>query len=1248
MISVTYIPCLFEDTRYEFSSHNKTVFAILQSLVHKFPELKKEAMGFQVRVNGKLISPFKWRTKLEDGDRVYLIQTPGGEAIVAILVAVGVFASAATATVAGISLAVIINVGLFVLSIAYSIYSICAAKKTTDTAATGLGLTGSKSYGWEGAALTAEPGIPVPVVYGEHLVAGNIISSFVTSDGNYSYLNLLINLCEGPIEGIMKEDETGVCTSIIDAPYILINDNLMSNLYTGDPTYGYAWYWDYRLGEDVQSLIPGFLDTKMYYDMGSPEVSVAGGAITYTTDGDDIQAAEVRLRIPALYVVSGGNYIATPLWFAIYYRIHNSGDPWITALATYISESTQYPIRRAYTIVFPAAGRYDIKVERVSGDFDGTTQVGKLYWDSVTEIIYKSYTYPLTALLALKLLATEKLSAQLPNVKVLIRGKKVLNLKTSVVEWSKNPVYCVNDFLTNERYGAGRFITSSNINTDRMIEEADYCDEQVGDGHKYTGAGITVTATSLTDPNHTFVASDVGRTICCESPTDSTVYTRLAITSVAGTTANGTGGWVTGTPDPATVGWEFGENRYELDLIIDTQDDALTLISQICGSFRAVPLWIKDAIELIIDRPRNPCYQVNMSNIISSSFQNSFISPKSRPNSIEVSYANKDDYYKKDTVKYEDHTAIEANVPKRSLSMNLFGATRQSQLYREGRFHVLAYKYQDEQIATKQGIDFIHCKPGDVIRTQHDVPAWGQGGRIKSATIDSITLDKEVEIAAGTYTITVIQKDVNGLDTLETRTVVEGTGFYTTLHVTVNFSAIPETWGLWTLGKTTCEPKLFRMVQTKHTPENEVELLASEYSVSAYTDTGVVLQERIESGLPNPFEVKNVTNLSVVENGNILGDGSWAVYLVTGFQKPEYQSLLGWDHAEIWISLTSNSGWEHYGDAKKPGYKIDSHDFLKKGNTVYIKAISSTANGTRATWESAPITSKLITGKTTPPSDVTGFEETQYSDRVVLNWDMPTDADVRAGGYFEIRQGETWGTAEVIQSFIKSNTYTWLTFVPGETTLLIKAVDSSGNYSANAASINFIINILPTGLAEVNVDALKGVTCTNTLLQYAIEGHDRAVSLKIASKWDSAIDWDDGTHWDKTIDPLTGYFVTAPIDTGSIARYQWVVEDKYIEDGDGQTATVEIATSENGTDWTGYVAYSVATIYYSRYAKFKVTLGSDNANENIFCYQLSIRAYNADTLSAYSTESGVSPNKITSICIRDDGGNEIILSTVIS
>jgi len=179
MIHVKYFPCIFEEKHYEFESHNLTALAILTSLFQKYPEIRDDSGNFNVRVNGKILHPYEWTRPLNDGDKVFIIQEMGygiGELIAGLVAWIGGvgggFASGgALAGIGGMSLATTINVGIAILSVAYCIYSYCTAPSAPKT---GQGLNSSPTYGWDGAAMTVRQGVPVPVVYGEHEIGGNI------------------------------------------------------------------------------------------------------------------------------------------------------------------------------------------------------------------------------------------------------------------------------------------------------------------------------------------------------------------------------------------------------------------------------------------------------------------------------------------------------------------------------------------------------------------------------------------------------------------------------------------------------------------------------------------------------------------------------------------------------------------------------------------------------------------------------------------------------------------------------------------------------------------------------------------------------------------------------------------------------------------------------------------------------------------------------------------------------------------
>lgn len=57
---------------------------------------------------------------------------------------------------------------------------------------------------------------------------------------------------------------------------------------------------------------------------------------------------------------------------------------------------------------------------------------------------------------------------------VILKGKKLYDFRTSITEWSPNPVLATYDYITNERYGMG--ISASKIDITSWTSAANYCD----------------------------------------------------------------------------------------------------------------------------------------------------------------------------------------------------------------------------------------------------------------------------------------------------------------------------------------------------------------------------------------------------------------------------------------------------------------------------------------------------------------------------------------------------------------------------------------------------------------------------------------------------------------------------------------------------------------------------------------------------------------------------------------------------
>lgn len=176
-IKVTYAQCLFDESTWiRFESHNQTILSIFASLFQKYPETRTDPPNMTVRVNGEILHPLKWGNSLSDGDEVFIIQEIGGWAVTLTVAGFLGYLGVSGATAATIGVVVgtavtYLGMAYAICSIAFAIYSYCTAPSAPKT---GQGLNSSPTYGWEGLQMQSRQGVPVPVVYGEHLKGGMI------------------------------------------------------------------------------------------------------------------------------------------------------------------------------------------------------------------------------------------------------------------------------------------------------------------------------------------------------------------------------------------------------------------------------------------------------------------------------------------------------------------------------------------------------------------------------------------------------------------------------------------------------------------------------------------------------------------------------------------------------------------------------------------------------------------------------------------------------------------------------------------------------------------------------------------------------------------------------------------------------------------------------------------------------------------------------------------------------------------
>lgn len=111
----------------------------------------------------------------------------------------------------------------------------------------------------------------------------------------------------------------------------------------------------------------------------------------------------------------------------------------------------------------------------------------------------------------------DKFPNGLPNISFLIRGKKVFDPRTSTTVWSANSALCLNDYLTNTRYGLG-CIYANEIDSSALIASANICDEDVtladtGTENRYETHGAISSANAPQDIINSLLSAMAGKAV---------------------------------------------------------------------------------------------------------------------------------------------------------------------------------------------------------------------------------------------------------------------------------------------------------------------------------------------------------------------------------------------------------------------------------------------------------------------------------------------------------------------------------------------------------------------------------------------------------------------------------------------------------------------------------------------------------------------------------------------------------------
>lgn len=778
-----------------------------------------------------------------------------------------------------------------------------------------------------------------------------------------------------------------------------------------------------RNGTQDQPIIP--LASTIENEVGVGVDVLEDVPVVRTITDPDVDAARVTITVPQLQKFSDkGDILGASVRLEI--AVQYAGGGFTTVIDNTIKGRTGDAYQRDYLVELSGAKPVDIRVTRITPDSTNPKLSNSLSWSSYTEVINAKLRYPNSALVGLRVDAQQ--FNRIPSRSYLVRGIKVQipqgatvdpttgaviysgvwNGTFGAAQWCSDPAWILWDLLISTRYGFGDHIQAA----------------QLDKWSFYAASQYASALNTYADPVEIAARAAQG------------LAPRTGVTNDYHATTGRHG-----VPD----GFGGYEPRFSCNVNIQTQEDAYKLINDMCSVFRAMPYWSTGALTVSQDKPADPAYLFTLANVLEEGFSYQSSSQKTRPTVAVVSYLDlttREIAYEA----VEDQAAI-AKYGVVTTQISAFACTSRGQAARMGEWLLYAEQYEPEVISFTTSIDAgMIVRPGQIIEVADPMRAGARrGGRIAAATTTLITVDDASTLPTDGGTLSVILP--NG--TVEQRVMTTRSG--NALSVDPPFSAAATPNSVWVYQSAAIEASTWRVLAVQEQEGSNYLINALSYNASKY--------DYIERD--RPLQSRDVTDLNLLPSAPTDLALSEALYLYQNQVRAKV--IVSWKPV-VGVNLyqlrwRKDSG--NWTTIELQGPDTEILDITPGLFEFEVYSFSATLK-----LSTAKLTGSIdALGKTAPPSDVANLNfTTDTSLGVVLTWDAITDIDADR---YEIRRGTSWGDAAVITQ-VAATTYKIGYLDDGAYTYLVKAIDTSGVYSTNAASVSVTVTAAnPTTISHL-------------------------------------------------------------------------------------------------------------------------------------------------------------------------------------
>lgn len=387
------------------------------------------------------------------------------------------------------------------------------------------------------------------------------------------FANVLDLISEGEIQGL----DDGNKSIFLDSTPVQNADG--SNNFSG-------YSVTTRNGTQAQNHIPGDFAATQVERAVNVEVT-NGTPVTRSVLASEVDRLRITLTIPGLQKVEDdGDIVGHSVQIKI--QIQYDGGGFNDVIADTISGKSSNRYQRDYMVNLISSTNVQVRMVRVSADETSQKRASTTVFQSYTEIIEEKFSYPNSALVALRFDSRE--FSSIPSRKYLIRGIKIKIPSNATVDttthlgritysgiwdgtfqaatWTNDPAWCLYDLLTDSRYGCS--VPESSLDKYDFFSVSQYCN-------------------ALVD--------------------------------------NGKGGQ---------------EPRFSLNMLINARAEVYNVIQEMTAIFRGIAYYGAGSLVLNQDRPTDSTYALGPSNVIAGNFEYSGTAQKARHTVATVAYQNYD------------------------------------------------------------------------------------------------------------------------------------------------------------------------------------------------------------------------------------------------------------------------------------------------------------------------------------------------------------------------------------------------------------------------------------------------------------------------------------------------------------------------------------------------------------------------------------------------------------------------------